>query len=189
MIQCHEQRNSAYRDLRTPFRGIELFATHICPSECYMHAWWPAFIRPKCHNRYVCGGWPFFDSLFGELTGRKPRFIVAQIQLAVNFARNSNLRLVVKNTGHDFNAKSTGAGSLSIWTHFLQDIEYLGDSYTSASGLEGLAFKVGSGITAEQLLSAADTQGVQVIGGLSRVRLQVVNYSSLSSFVLELTVP
>jgi hypothetical protein len=41
---------------------------------------------------------------------------VAQIQLAVNFARNANLRLVVKNTGHDFNGKSSGAGALSICT-------------------------------------------------------------------------
>jgi hypothetical protein len=39
---------------------------------------------------------------------------VAHIQLAVNFARNANLRLVVKNTGHDFNGKSSGAGALSI---------------------------------------------------------------------------
>lgn len=27
---------------------------------------------------------------------------VAQIQLAINFARNLNIRLVVRNTGHDF---------------------------------------------------------------------------------------
>lgn len=39
---------------------------------------------------------------------------VGQIQLALNFARNLDLRLVVKNTGHDFNAKSTGAGALAV---------------------------------------------------------------------------
>lgn len=36
---------------------------------------------------------------------------VAQVQLAVNLARNLDIRLVIKNTGHDFGAKSTGAGS------------------------------------------------------------------------------
>ncbi len=36
---------------------------------------------------------------------------VAQVQLAINLARNLNIRLVIKNTGHDFGAKSTGAGS------------------------------------------------------------------------------
>ncbi|KAK3326632.1 hypothetical protein B0H66DRAFT_166530 [Apodospora peruviana] len=45
---------------------------------------------------------------------------VKQIQIAVNFARNKNLRLVVKNTGHDFVGRSTGAGALSIWTHHLK---------------------------------------------------------------------
>jgi hypothetical protein len=42
---------------------------------------------------------------------------VAQIQTSVNFAREFNVRLVVKNTGHDFSGKSLGAGALSIWTH------------------------------------------------------------------------
>ncbi|GKT41180.1 FAD-linked oxidoreductase ZEB1 [Colletotrichum spaethianum] len=45
---------------------------------------------------------------------------VAQIQLAVNFARTLDLRLVIRNTGHDFLGKNTGAGSLSIWTHNLK---------------------------------------------------------------------
>ncbi|ODM19407.1 hypothetical protein SI65_04391 [Aspergillus cristatus] len=36
---------------------------------------------------------------------------VAQIQLAVNFARENGLRLVVKNTGHDYRGKSVGAGA------------------------------------------------------------------------------
>ncbi|KAI1080347.1 FAD-binding domain-containing protein [Whalleya microplaca] len=93
---------------------------------------------------------------------------VAQIQLAVNFARNLNLRLNVKNKGHDFNAKSTGAGSLSIWTHFLQDIRYLGDSYPSASGYKGPAFKIGAGVSTEQLYKAANEADVQVTGGIAR---------------------
>ena len=59
------------------------------------------------------------------LQGGYPTYVVnvstvAQIQLAVNFARNANLRLVVKNTGHDFNGKASGKGALSIWTHYLR---------------------------------------------------------------------
>lgn len=45
---------------------------------------------------------------------------VAQIQIAVNFARNTGIRFVVKNTGHDFMGKSSGAGALSVWTHVCQ---------------------------------------------------------------------
>jgi hypothetical protein len=51
--------------------------------------------------------------------GGYPVYIVnvstaAHVQAAVNFARNQNVRLVVKNTGHDLSGKSLGAGSLSV---------------------------------------------------------------------------
>lgn len=96
-------------------------------------------------------------------------FIVAQIQLAVNFARNLNIRLNVKNSGHDFNAKSTAGGSLSVWTLHLQDIEFLGHDYQSSSGAKGPAFKVGAGITTKQIYDAAHEQGLMVVGGIARV--------------------
>lgn len=50
---------------------------------------------------------------------------VAQVQLAVNFVRNANLRFVIKNKGHDFNGKSTGGGGLSVFTGFLRDIRHI----------------------------------------------------------------
>ncbi|KAK7436414.1 hypothetical protein Landi51_12591 [Colletotrichum acutatum] len=84
--------------------------------------------------------------------GGNPSYVVkvtnvAQIQLAVNFARNLNVRLIVENKGHDFNAKSSGGGALSIWTH---------------------AFKIGSGIQALKLYEAADELGLHVVGGIAR---------------------
>ncbi|KAL4801180.1 hypothetical protein BDV18DRAFT_165196 [Aspergillus unguis] len=62
--------------------------------------------------------------------GGYPRFVinatnVVQIQLGINFARNTGIRLVVKNSGHDFSGKSGGAGSLSIFTHDLKDINII----------------------------------------------------------------
>ncbi|KAI8272682.1 FAD-linked oxidoreductase ZEB1 [Colletotrichum sp. SAR 10_98] len=95
---------------------------------------------------------------------------VAQIQLAVNFARNLNLRLIVKNKGHDFSGKSAGAGALSVWTHHLQGIQYLGASFKyGASGYQGPAFKIGSGVTMLDYYDAADKEGLQVVGGIARV--------------------
>lgn len=94
---------------------------------------------------------------------------VAQVQLAVNFARNLNIRLIVKNKGHDFNAKSTGAGALSIWTHNFQDIRYLGAKYTHrASGYQGPAFQIGAGVAALDLYQAADDLDLHVVGGAAR---------------------
>ncbi|KAH7403722.1 FAD binding domain-containing protein [Cadophora sp. MPI-SDFR-AT-0126] len=91
---------------------------------------------------------------------------VAQIQLAVNLARSLNLRLVVKNTGHDFGAKSTGMGALSIWTHNLKSVQFLKNyKYGSYSGP---AFKVGAGIQAFEIYAAAKANGVTVVGGEGR---------------------
>ena len=41
----------------------------------------------------------------------------ADIQATVAFAAANNLRLVVKNTGHDWFSRSTAGGSLLLWTH------------------------------------------------------------------------
>lgn len=87
----------------------------------------------------------------------------------MNFARNLNIRLNVKNSGHDFNAKSTAGGSLSVWTLHLQDIEFLGHDYQSSSGAKGPAFKVGAGITTKKIYDAAHEQGLMVVGGIARV--------------------
>jgi len=105
---------------------------------------------------------------------------VAQIQLAVNFARNNDIRLVVKNTGHDFSGKSGGAGALSIWTHHLKDIEFIpsymvdGDSYT------GPAFKAGSGVQAWEIYEAANEKGMVVVGGEGKVcpQLKIDEYKA-----------
>lgn len=82
------------------------------------------------------------------------------------------MRLVVKNKGHDFNAKSTGAGALTVWTTYLQDIVYLGADYSYGTGYTGPAFKLGAGVEAIQVYEAADALGLQVVGGVARVSLE-----------------
>ncbi|KAH8602673.1 FAD/FMN-containing isoamyl alcohol oxidase-like protein MreA [Bisporella sp. PMI_857] len=89
---------------------------------------------------------------------------VAQIQLAVNFARNANIRLVVKNTGHCYLGKSGGAGSLSVWTHNLKDIEFI-PNYQNGN-FSGKAFKVGAGVVLRELYQAAHRHDVSVLGGI-----------------------
>ncbi|KAL1839507.1 hypothetical protein VTJ49DRAFT_1445 [Mycothermus thermophilus] len=86
----------------------------------------------------------------GECTrGGYPEYVVnattvKHIQAAVNFARNKNVRLVIKNTGHDFAGRAMGAGSLSIWVHNIKDFEFIPE-YTV--GLyKGMAVQVGAGL-------------------------------------------
>ncbi|KAF5004969.1 hypothetical protein FDECE_8565 [Fusarium decemcellulare] len=92
---------------------------------------------------------------------------VSQIQLAVNFARTLNLRVVIRNTGHDFLGKSTGAGALNIWTHHLKKIELLKD-YKSAGSYSGPALKVGAGVQVVELYEAANKYGYTAVGGECR---------------------
>ena len=104
------------------------------------------------------GGFPYFSV---NATN------VAQVQLAVNIARELNLRLVIKNTGHDFGAKSTGMGALNIWTHHLKDSKFY-DNYSTDS-YTGPAFKLGAGIQVFEANKLAKDHGVTLIGGEGKV--------------------
>ncbi|KAK4185687.1 FAD binding domain-containing protein [Podospora australis] len=90
---------------------------------------------------------------------------VAQIQLAVNIARELNLRLVIKNTGHDFGAKSTGKGGLNVWTHNLKDYRFY-PNYKSATGdYRGPAFKLAAGVQVFEANAWAKEYNVTLVGG------------------------
>ncbi|KAK8004019.1 hypothetical protein PG989_003738 [Apiospora arundinis] len=93
---------------------------------------------------------------------------VADVQLAVNFARNTGVRLVVRNTGHDYIGKSTGAGSLSIWTHHLKTIDFVPAYSSSATSYTGPAIKMGAGVEGYELYKAADKFGVSALSGEGR---------------------
>ncbi|KAL7621938.1 hypothetical protein AAE478_007438 [Parahypoxylon ruwenzoriense] len=94
---------------------------------------------------------------------------VSQIQLAINMARNLNLRLVIKNTGHDYGAKSTGAGALSLWTHNMKDIRYYED-YEEGS-YKGPAFKMGAGVQVFEAYKTAHERNLTIVGAEGKVRL------------------
>lgn len=123
---------------------------------------WPIFQGKTClaYNRPngTCslGGFPAYAVNVSS---------VAHVQLTLNFARNANIRLVIKNTGHDYLGKSLGAGALSIWTHHLKDLQFI-ESYKSDSGYEGPAVKVGAGATVREVYEIADKNDVTVLGGI-----------------------
>lgn len=93
---------------------------------------------------------------------------VSDIQYGINFARNDGIRLVVKNTGHDFAGKSAGAGALSIWTHALKDMQFI-DNYVDESGYKGPAIKAGAGVQAFELYKFANEKGVVAVAGEGQV--------------------
>jgi hypothetical protein len=85
------------------------------------------------------------------------------VQRTVAFAASKNIRFVIRNTGHDYLGRSTGAGSLAIWTHHLKDINFV-EKYKS-SDYSGPAFKVGAGVQGFEIMTAARDRGMVVVGG------------------------
>ncbi|KAK3685229.1 hypothetical protein B0T22DRAFT_213381 [Podospora appendiculata] len=73
------------------------------------------------------------------------------IQAGIKFANKNNLRLIVRNTGHDFLGRSVGWGALVINTHNFQDITVT-NSWQGAGGYTGSAVTVGAGVQAFKAL-------------------------------------
>ncbi|KAJ9259032.1 CAZyme family AA7 [Paecilomyces variotii] len=84
------------------------------------------------------------------------------VQKTIAFVKGHNIRLVIRNTGHDYLGKSTGAGAVGIWTHHMKDIEFL--DYRSPS-YTGKAVKVGAGVQIFEVNEAAHAQSLVVVGG------------------------
>ncbi|KAK8138629.1 hypothetical protein PG984_002009 [Apiospora sp. TS-2023a] len=87
---------------------------------------------------------------------------VDDIKAAIAFAKEKNIRFVVRNTGHDYLGRSTGAGALAVWTHYLKDIQFLD---INDKGYQGKAVKLGAGVQGFDILEAGRDKGLIVVGG------------------------
>ncbi|KAJ4417876.1 hypothetical protein N0V82_005933 [Gnomoniopsis sp. IMI 355080] len=84
------------------------------------------------------------------------------VAATVAFAKEYNIRFVIRNTGHDYLGRSTGAGAISVWTHHLKDIAFL--DWDDAN-YTGKAVKVGAGVQGFEVLEVAKDQGLVVLTG------------------------
>ena len=87
---------------------------------------------------------------------------VQDYQRTIAFTTVHNIRLIIRNTGHDYLGKSTGAGAVAIWTQNNKKIDFL--DYKS-SYYTGKAIKVGAGVHVIEASEAAQAQGLAVVGG------------------------
>lgn len=81
---------------------------------------------------------------------------------ALAFVKEHNVRLVVRNTGHDFMGKSGGSSSLSIWTHHLKNIEII-ERYRSKH-YNGPAMRIGAGVQVFEAYAVAHDYMYRVVG-------------------------
>ncbi|KAI4943502.1 hypothetical protein J4E91_009412 [Alternaria rosae] len=86
---------------------------------------------------------------------------VKDVQLAVNFARNNNVRLTIKNTGHDFLGRNTGGGALQVWVHRMKAFEYL-PTYRVGQ-YSGQAAQVGAALEQHEVYDAMGTHGITLL--------------------------
>ncbi|KAI0114058.1 FAD-binding domain-containing protein [Nemania sp. FL0031] len=110
---------------------------------------------------------PFAASSFGCTLGNLAAYAleidgVATTVAGLKFAQENNIRLSIKNTGHDYTGRSNGQGSLVLWTHKLKDIEFI--NYSS-SYYTGTAVKVGAGVQFSEVYASAASRGLRVVGG------------------------
>lgn len=103
----------------------------------------------------------------------------------MNFAREHNLRLSVKASGHDYLGRSTAKHSLLIHTHKLQSIVFT-DDFLVANVSKGSAVTAGSGVGLSALYNATKEVNKIFVGGTAATvvaaggYVQGAGHSSLS---------
>ncbi|KAL6231479.1 hypothetical protein BDW75DRAFT_233574 [Aspergillus navahoensis] len=125
--------------------------THYQNPSSPMAGWWANF---SCS--------PFTPASSRCTVGPLARYTVnvttaADVQKVLRFATKHNIRLAIRNTGHDYIGKSTGPGAVALWTHNLKSIEYKPE-YTS-SWYTGPALRVGAGVQGFEAQDAAHRLG------------------------------
>ncbi|KAL2430427.1 FAD-linked oxidoreductase hmp9 [Exophiala dermatitidis] len=93
-----------------------------------------------------------------------------QVSLAVAFAKLFNIRLVVKNTGHDLLGRSEGHGGLEVWMRHLRngityEPTFQSSTKCSQSGWGGCAIKIAGAYIWGDVYAVAKANNVVVVGG------------------------
>jgi len=106
--------------------------------------------------------WTFAPSAYA-VAAKTPNDVVA----AINFARQKNLRVVIKGGGHSYQGTSNAPDSLLIWTRAMNGIAVHESFVPSGCGATGVpAVSVGAGAIWMQVYDAVTTQhGRYVQGG------------------------
>ncbi|KAF4234652.1 hypothetical protein CNMCM8980_008618 [Aspergillus fumigatiaffinis] len=90
------------------------------------------------------------------------------IQEAVRFARRHNIRLAVKNSGHDFLGRSAAPNSLQILTNRMKGLQTVNDFVPKGASKhkgEGPAVTLDAGISLQEMYAALGKQNRTVVGG------------------------
>ncbi|KAI5118822.1 hypothetical protein M0805_009400 [Coniferiporia weirii] len=156
------QNNYTTRDLRIQefgaYMNTEWETCQLSPQECLLDSSQPgntlAFDNRTCEQGSVPSA--YIDALNAN-----------DIIAAFNFSRDTGVPLVIKNTGHDYKGRSSGPGTLAIWTHNFQNLSYdpsfVPEGCPSSSAKPGVT--LGAGVRHAELYAFADANKITVLGG------------------------
>jgi len=126
----------------------------------------PFYLQDQVGGTEVCGWWNAWRPAPSAYAVKARN--ASDVAAAVNFARDNNLRLVVKGTGHSYLGTSNAPDSLLVWTHFLRDIA-MHEAFVG-QGCEGKvapvpAVTTGAGNVWIDLYNAVTTVGGRYVQG------------------------
>ncbi|KAI0854670.1 FAD-binding domain-containing protein [Xylaria cubensis] len=105
------------------------------------------------------------DNLAGryvEITGP------SDVQAAFRFAREYNVSLSIKSSGHDYLSRSSGRETLALWTRNLKELEFHEAFVPRGTQAEPvLAVTMGSGINADEATAFGAQHGITLLAGSS----------------------
>ncbi|KAJ8059942.1 hypothetical protein OCU04_011561 [Sclerotinia nivalis] len=126
----------------------------------------PIYANNSCLPTNVTG----YQAGKGCSVGGSPIYVVnatseEQIATAMAWATERNIRIVIKGTGHDLNGRSSGANSLSIWTHNFLKTEFNVSWQVPGSNSTAAVLIAGSGNNLESVYNYGNEVGITIVGG------------------------
>ncbi|KFY78340.1 hypothetical protein V499_02483 [Pseudogymnoascus sp. VKM F-103] len=110
--------------------------------------------------------------------GSLPPYVInatdaGHVQAALKFAMKWNLRLTVKNTGHNGAGRNVGYGALSIWTHNMKSIRVHEAFKPHTRGSKNtetghMAATLGAGVRDGELFDAVIKENLIAVGGTNQ---------------------
>ncbi|CAF3846290.1 unnamed protein product [Rotaria sordida] len=89
------------------------------------------------------------------------------VQATVRFAATNNLRLTIKNTGHDYFGRSGAASSLLLWLHYMKNITLI-EQYSSCGRVSvSKAVRISAGVQWREVYRWLNEYNLTAIGGAS----------------------
>ncbi|KAJ5173316.1 FAD-linked oxidoreductase sor8 [Penicillium capsulatum] len=161
---CHQSGEFGAYDADACERVIanwEYPVTHYASPASPMSSWWSNFSCDPFLPRDTPCDIGTLQRFSVNVTG------VDDVRKTLQFSREHNLRIVIRNTGHDYLGKSTAPGAVALWVHHLKDIHHL---RYSSPGYNGSALRIGAGVQGFDAMAAARTHNeVIVIGNCRRI--------------------